>query len=208
MPAILAGTALMGIVGFVFCGFMTWLIFQKQDELALRAVKGNLIPAIEQSYLEPDEKKATVEHLQEFADQLERKQVEGWQASGVMQRLSRLPLLQWGHLRRIEAFIDEHPDDFEDDATVQFARLRKGVERNDVTTIDFLHILSPVLEPSGNQQEAPLVDPLEIAAVADVVQRARLVADRSEVDAEPKNDVGIDVLVRRQIEAGLEQGTY
>jgi hypothetical protein len=45
-------------------------------------------------------------------------------------------------------------------------------------------------------------------AVADVVHRARLVADRSDVDEEPKSDLGIDVLVRREIEAGIEQGTY
>ena len=208
MPAILAVTALMGIVGFVFCGLATWLIFQKQDVLALRALQGSFIPAVEQSRLEPDEKKNTVRLLNEFADNLERGRIEGWQASGVMQRLQRLPVLEWGQMRRVEAFVDDHPDQFPKDASVQFDRLRKGVEQGDVTTIDFQHILSPVLRITPDSEQAKLAETLDVDAVTDVVQRAKLVADRSDVASDPKSDVGIDTMVRRQIEAGIKEGTY
>lgn len=208
LPGILAAAALMGIVGFVFCGFMTWLIFQKQDQLALRAMQGNFIPAVEQSLLEPGEKTRTVELLGEFAEDLERGKYEGWQASGVMQRLARLPVLQWGQIRVVEQFVDANPDDFEPDASPQFDRLRKGVENDNVTTIDFSHILAPVLKTDVSQLEADLVEELEIEAVRDVVQRARLVADRAKVASMPKSDVTIDILVRRQIDAGITEGSF
>ena len=208
MPAILAALVLMGILGCIFCAFMTWLIFQKQDELALRSMRGNFIPAVEQSLLSPAEKTKTVAMLDDFANQLERGRLEGWQASGVMQRLSRLPILQWGQLRRLEKFVDDHPDDFSADDSVQFDRLRKGVERNNVVAIDFDHILSPVLQSDPTSDQPALIDELDVQSVSDVVGRARLVADRGDVDKEPKTDVGIDVIVRRQIDAGIEKGGY
>jgi len=208
MPAILAATALMGIVGCIVCGFMTWLIFQKQDELALRSMRGSFIPAVEQSLLAPEEKTKTVELLNEFADELERGRLEGWQASGVMQRMTRLPILQWGQIRRVETFVDDHPDDFPADDSVQFDRIRKGVERDDITTIDFRHILSPVLRSDPSREEDQLVDSLDVESVTDVVQRARIVADRAKVEASPKADVGLDILVRRQIDDGIKKGTY
>lgn len=208
MPAILAIAVLLGIVGFICCGVMTWLIFQKQDELALRSMRGSFIPAVEQSLLEPDEKTKTVKLLNDFADELERGKLEGWQASGVMQRLTRLPILQWGQIRRLEMFVDDHPQDFSPDDSLQFDRLRKGVERNKITTIDFLHVLDPVLQADPNREQASLVETLEVAPVAEVVTRARVAADRGEVETAPKNDVSIDVLVRRQIQAGIDQGTY
>jgi hypothetical protein len=208
MPAILAATLLMGIVGCIFCGFMTWLIFQKQDELALRSMRGSFIPAVEQSLLAPEEKTSTVKLLNEFADELERGRLEGWQASGVMQRMTRLPILEWGQIRRVETFVENHPDDFSADDTMQFVRLRKGVEKDDITTIDFVHILSPVLRADSSGEAAKLVEPLEVEAVTEVVLRARIVADRGKVETSPKNDVGLDTLVRRQIDAGIENGTY
>ncbi|WP_182865782.1 hypothetical protein [Stieleria mannarensis] len=208
MPAILASMVLMGILGFLTCGVMTWLIFDKQDELALRSMRGSFIPAVEQSLLAPEEKAATVKMLNEFADELERGRLEGWQASGVMQRLTRLPVLQWGQLRRVELFVDDHSDDFSAEDSAQFDRLRRGVERNKITTIDFVHILTPVLQSDPDSEQAALAEPLDIQAVAEVVVRARTSADRAEVDANPTDDVGIDTLVRRQIEAGIQKGTY
>ncbi|MCD0461798.1 hypothetical protein [Roseiconus lacunae] len=208
MPAVLATAVLAGIIGFISCGVLTWVIFQKQDVLALRAMRGSVIPAIEQSRLSPEEKNSTVKLLEDFADQLERKQVDGWQASGVMQRLGRLPILQWAQIRLVETYVDEHPEQFVDDASLQFDRIRKGVERNDITKFDFLHILEPLLEVSPQGEDASLADDWQSRAIDEVIDRARLVADRSGIEAEPKSDITIDVLVRRQVEAGIKEGTY
>lgn len=208
MPAVLASAIIAAIVGFISCGVLTWLIFQKQDVLALRAMRGSVIPAVEQSLLSPEEKAASVKLLGDFADQLERKQIDGWQASGVMQRLGRLPIIQWGQVRRLEKYVDDHAENFEDDASVQFDRLRKGVERNKVTRIDFVHILSPVLQPGPQGEDAPLVEDWTDETLTDVIHRARLVADRGEVEADIKTDITMDTLIRRQIEAGIKDGTY
>ncbi|MCA9139470.1 MAG: hypothetical protein KDB00_22005 [Planctomycetales bacterium] len=208
MPAILAVSVLMGIVGFIFCGFMTWLIFQKQDVLALRSMRGSYIPAVEQSLLAPEEKARTVKLLSEFADNLQRGRYEGWQASGVMQRMSRLPVLQWGQIRRVEKFVIDHADEFGSDDATQFVRLRKGVEQNKITTLDFSHILSPVLQNEFQGEVAPLVDTLDVGSVKTVVQNAKVAADRAEIDGSPRDDVELDTLVRRQIEAGIQKGTY
>ncbi|MEM0925866.1 MAG: hypothetical protein AAGJ83_07500, partial [Planctomycetota bacterium] len=99
-------------------------------------------------------------------------------------------------------------DDFADDATVQFDRLRAGVADGDVVSIDFTHILSPVLQGNEPGSEAALVDELRTDSVQEVVDRARRVADRAEVVDEPKSDTGIDTLVRRQIAAGIKDGGY
>ena len=109
MPAVLAATLLMGIVGFIACGFTTWLLFQKRSELALRTIEASYIPEIEQSRLQPDEKREVVQQLKEFAKDLQRGEYENWQAAAVMQRLVRLPVIQWGELRVVEAFL-ERPD--------------------------------------------------------------------------------------------------
>lgn len=208
MPAILAALALSGIFGFLCCGVSTWWLYGQRGELALKTTRGSLIPAVEQSLLSPEEKSRTVRMLEELADELERGNLENAEAAGVMQRLTRLPILQWGQIRRIESFVDDHPDDFDALDSLQFDRLRKGVERDKLTTIDFVHILTPVLQSSTDQLAAPLIDKLDVQAVADVVERAKTAADRIEIEASPKSDVTIDTLVRRQIEAGIEKGTF
>ena len=74
LPGILAAMALCGILGFITCGAMTWYIFANQDQLALRALTGSFIPAVEQSFLNPEEKSNTVDQLKEFAKEIERGQ--------------------------------------------------------------------------------------------------------------------------------------
>ena len=208
LPALLAMAVLSGIISLVVCAVGTWFIYQNRDQLALRSVRGAFVPAIEQSLLEPEEKTQTVEMLREFADDIERGKVEAWQASGVMQRITRLPIFQWGQVRALERYVAARPDDFESDALVQFRRLRRGVERGDLTTIDFQHILSPAVEVDDSPSGSSLLDPIEVERVREVVKRARGAADRSGVAPDPRQDVTIDTLVRRQIEAGIEEGSF
>ena len=79
---------------------------------------------------------------------------------------------------------------------------------NSITSIDYSHILTPVLDSEDARAELELIDPLTVTAVKDVIERAKLVADRAKVPLTLKGDIAIDTLVRRQIQAGLEQGTY
>ncbi|KAA5540687.1 hypothetical protein FYK55_20050 [Roseiconus nitratireducens] len=208
LPGCMAAAVLSGILAFIACAFGTWVLYQKRSELALRTVRGTYLPLIEQSRLPPDEKQPTAQLLAEFGDKLQNRQVEDWQAAGVMQRLTRLPILEWGQIRAVEAFVDTDPADFADDASQQFDRLRHGVERGQLTAIDFRHILSPVTRADDTSDGTILIEPLETSAVQEVVQLARQAADRGGVADNPKGDVTIDTLVRRQIEAGMEQGSF
>ena len=207
MPIIMAATLLMGIIGFIGCGVTTWLLFQKRVPLAIRTLRSTYIPEVEQSLLEPDEKKATVAQLEEFVADLERGKYENWQAAGVMQRLVRLPVLQWGELSAIEAFVQKQFGEDAELAGRNLSRLRRAVELDKATSIDFEDVLRPALVADDSVLGRRLNEKLTRDLAEDVVQRAKLVADRSEVPQQDFPAVTIDVIVRRQIEAGLKSGS-
>ncbi|MEO1525930.1 MAG: hypothetical protein AAFX06_10860 [Planctomycetota bacterium] len=208
LPAVLAATVLMGITFLVICAGGTWYIYQHRDVIALRTVETAFIPAVEQSLMEPEEKAATVQLLRDFGDEIKRGQVEPWQASGAMERITRLPIVEWGQLRAVEAFARSKPADFDDAQLVQFKRLRKGVELGKLTNIDFKHILESVTEPDRSLSGFSLVDPLTVDAVTAVIERAEIISNGIDAPAEPTTDVTIDTIVRRQIEAGLDKGGF
>lgn len=208
MPAILAILLLFGAVGFIACGVTTWVLFQKRGELAIRTLENTYIPAVEQSHLTPEEKQAVIEQLESVAAEVKRGQYENWQAAGVMQRLVRLPVLQWGELHVIEAFLRQNPSPQSDDALRQLSRLRRAIELGYATTVDLDDVLKPVLSEGDGASRRSLKRPLNEAAVAEVIQRAELVADRGNVPDRQFDDVRIAAIVRRQIEKGVAEGTY
>ncbi len=208
MPIVLAATLLMGIVGFIGCGVSTWLLFQKRVPLAIRTLRSTYIPEVQQSLLDPAEKKATLAQLEELAADLERGKYENWQAAGVMQRLVRLPVLQWGELSAIESFIRRGFGEDADAAVKNLSRLRRAVELNKATSIDFEDVLEPALVGDDSARRRRLSDELNREMVEDVAHRAKLVADRSEVPDQDFPEVKINVIIRRQIEAGLKEGSY
>ena len=208
LPAVLALLVLSGIVGLVTCAVGTWYIYQNREQIALRSIEGAFVPALEQSLLEPEEKANTIKLLQSFGEDIRRGEVESWQASGVMQRLTRLPIFQWGKIRAVESHVLANADAFEPDAAMQFVRIRRGVELDKITSIDFDHILQPVVEPDRSAAGNSLIDPLDSTLVVEVISRAKVAADRAGVVDQPKGDPTIDTLVRRQIDAGLKEGSF
>ena len=48
--------------------------------------------------------------------------------------------------------------------------------------------------------------PLDAMGVAEVVQRAKLVADRAEVPDESFEGIKLDSILRREIESGIREG--
>ncbi|EMI21844.1 hypothetical protein RMSM_01229 [Rhodopirellula maiorica SM1] len=208
MPAILAATLLMGMAGFIFCGVSTWFLFQKRGELAVRTIRGSYIPDIEQSRLSPEQKQLLVKRLETFAESVERNEYENWQAAGVMQRLQRLPVLQWGELAAVESFVLSQDEGDTEESLKQISRLRRAAELDQATSFDFEDVLSPVHEPADNAQGRQLIQPLTATAVDEVIVRARLVADRSEVPDEKFTDISLDAIVQEQIDAGIAEGGF
>lgn len=123
-----------------------------------------------------------------------------------MTRLIRIPVLRWGDLDAVEAFVHKHQDSFQADASIQFSRLRWGVEIDKVTKFDFDYVLEPVTKKES-QQGQTLTDPMDPKRVAQVVQRCGEVADRFDIENRKYDDVFIDNIVRREIKAGIEKGT-
>lgn len=210
LPAILAATCLMGIAGFILCGFSTWVLFQKRTEFAVRTIRGAYIPELEQSLLEPKEKAAILAAVGELAADMERGKYENWQSAGILQRLQRMPVIQWGELQAIESFAEKNasPEEFEA-AKKQLSRLRRAVEKGRATSFDFEDVLGPVYitdptVPAGHT----LMQPLDMDSVRAVIERAELIADRSDVDDASFPDVRIDAIVREQIDAGGEEGGF
>jgi hypothetical protein len=208
MPAILAGTLLMGIVGFIVCAFSTWVLFQKRTEFAIRTLKGSYVLQLEQSLLDPESKSAVVKEIKGLIADLERGKYENWQAAGIMQRLQRLPVIQWGELQAIEAFLKKEAGDEQAGQIEQLSRLRRAVEMGMVTSFDVEDVLQPVRLPDPNAATgSQLVQPLSKEQVSEVVHRARLAADRAAVPNQHFDGIRIESIVRSEIERGASEGS-
>lgn len=215
MPAVLAGTLLMGICGFVFCAFSTWILFQKRTEFAIRTLRGSYITEIEQSLLDPDTKSEVVKEIETLASDMESGKYEDWQAAGVLQRLQRLPVLQWGELQAIDSFLRKRVADQEaagesteeeTEALKQLSRLRRAVELGKSTSFEFEDVLLPVRVSDGSGHR--LAQPLTMESVRDVVHRARLASDQAQIPDRRFDKVLIQSIVRREIERGASEGTF
>jgi hypothetical protein len=227
VPAILAATALLGILGFLFCAVSTWYLFQQRTELAIRTLRGSYLADLEQSLLEPGSKLAVVEEISALAADLERGKYEDWQAAGILQRLQRLPVIQWGELQAVQAHLrtasaSEHRGAAGEDLAAsgsagsqnaqhatQLTRLQRAVELGKVTAFDFEDVLQPARRAQpGSRWGHELAVPLSPAAVDEVVLRARLVADRALVPDQSFEGIRIETIVRREIELGAREGGF
>ncbi|QDT06348.1 hypothetical protein K227x_47570 [Rubripirellula lacrimiformis] len=210
LPAIMAGTVLFGIIGFVMCGFTTWLLFQKRTEFAVRTLNAAYLPEIEQSLLSPEEKADVLDQVSKLAKGMERGKFENWQSAGILQRLQRTPVIAWGELQAIESFAQKNADpDHAAEISKQLSRLRKSVADGNGTSFDFEDVLKPVYvadssSPSGHR----LKQPLDMASIGEVVTLAKLVADREKVPDQTFPDVRIGAIVRDQIQSGTIDGGF
>ncbi len=209
LPAIMAGTLLMGILGFIFCAFSTWVLFQKRTELAIRTLKGAYVTELEQSLLEPETKTRVVEEIRSLIVEMEGGKYEDWQSAAIMQRLQRLPVLQWGQLQAVQSFVEKSQSEDKPTQLRELSRLERAVEIGKVTSFDFQDVLDPVLRADpGSSSGYELVRPLQPETVADVVLRAKLVADRAGVPDEDFSDVDLAKIVAKEIDEGAAVGGY
>ncbi|QDV12133.1 hypothetical protein CA51_20090 [Rosistilla oblonga] len=207
-PALIAGAALLGMLFFISCAGGTYYLFQQRGEFALRTIDGTLIPLIEQSRLEPDEKQATIAQLREFIKRGRSGELEDWQVAGVMQRLVRAPIISWGDLQYVGSVIAQR-DSFSDDEKVEFlgelSRLQRGAELDKVTQFDMADIFEPISSPADHESGYSLNQEFSDEALREFIARAGLVADRAEVP-EKTYDVKLVSIIQRQIQAGIKSG--
>jgi len=207
LPAILAATVLMGIVFFIVFGFSAWLIFQKRGDLASRTLRATIIPQLEQTRLDPDEKQQVIRQLSDLADDLDAGLYENWQAGGIMQRLIDTPMMRWGDLVAVDGWAGKNlPEAQQADANKQISRFFRAVELEQAGGRDIHDVLLPVASPPNAMGFVGLRPDLDADSVADVVKRAKLVADRAQIPDQPYEPVSLARVVRRQIEIGGREG--
>ena len=68
--------------------------------------------------------------------------------------------------------------------------------------------MKPVYESDDSTMGRRLVEPLNDSIVDDVVNRAKLIADRSGVPDTLFGDVQLAKIVRKEIETGLSEGGF
>lgn len=209
LPAILAAGALVLMFAFITCGVSTWYLFQQRTVLAVRTLKSSVIPELEQSGLKPTEKQAVLEILRGVIDDGEQGKLENWQASGIMERLKRFPLLQWGDLEIVEAMVVASADFSEEEkkrARREFSRLRRAAEGSKVMDTDFSdRVLAPVLDMSDPRRRPTVVPQPTTSQLRDVVERAKILADQCEIP-EVLEEVSLPAIIRREVEAGKQIG--
>ena len=207
MPAIIAITLLVGMLFAIAFAFAGWLIFQKRSDLAVRTLRGTVVPELQQSRLEPEEKRVVVGQLTDLPDDLERGMYENWQAGGIMQRLITSPLMRWGDLQTLERWAADHlPADEREDAQRQISRFFRAVELDRVVARDIHDVLGPVSSQEDSRGFVQLRPQFSHAEVLEVIQRARLVADRAEVPDQTFPPVSLPQFINRQIELGSRTG--
>ncbi|QEG42330.1 hypothetical protein [Roseimaritima ulvae] len=210
LPAVLAFGLLLTAALFVCCGVSTYFLYQKRVELAARTLSGHTIPTIEQSQLEPEDKQAIVEMLGRVVEDAEAGRLENWQAGGVMNRLTRIPILEWGDLAAVEALIQSDSgfdEPAKQEAVTQIKRLRQAITTGTATSFDINEVVAPVLVEDQSLRGRSLASSPTTEQLQEVVTRARLVADRDQVSGRPRSQPSIVELVQREIEAGRIEGS-
>jgi hypothetical protein len=209
LPALMAGGVLLGIFGFIFCGVSTWVLFQKRTQLAIRTLKGAYVTELEQSYLEPETKQAVVAEVQKLIADMEDGKYENWQSAAIMQRLQRLPVVQWGELQAVQLFIEKTNSQEKAEQLKQLSRLERAVENGLATSFDFKDVLEPVHQPDpGNASGFSLIQPFSSKEVVEVCSLAKLVADRAEIPDQEFPDVDLVGIVRSEIDEGATAGGF
>lgn len=208
LPGMIAGTLVIGMIGFILCGGCTWWLYQQRTELAVRTIEQTYLPHLEQSYLQPDEKAAVTEMLVEFSKEMQRGKYENWQSSGVMTRIVRMPIFQWGELNVVESHLQQRKDEDVSAALKILSRLRRAIEEDLVTSVDAESVLAPVMVSDDSLLQRSISEPLDEAAVDKVVGLAEELVQRLEIPDKQFSDVSLEKILRRQIEAGLTEGSY
>jgi hypothetical protein len=209
LPALMAMSLLAGIAFFICCGVTTWLLYQKRTELAVRTLEGAYITELEQSYLDPSTKRAVVDEVKELIAEMEAGDFENWQSAAIMQRLQRLPVVQWGDLQAIELFITKENGAEKDEQLKEISRLGQAVVDGSVTSFDFQDVLESVHRADPKSSSGfSLILPLTAESVAEVCLRAKLVADRAKVANRRFPEVDLAAIVRREISLGSTAGGF
>ncbi|EMI46138.1 hypothetical protein [Rhodopirellula sp. SWK7] len=208
LPAVVAGTLLMGIVAAVLCGVTTWILFQKRAEIAVRTLEG-FVPMIEQSLLEPEDKVDVIKQFESLIKEMSAPDYPPASAAAIMQRVVRLPIPHWGELDAVESFVNENYEgDDKERALTDLSRVRKAVQANLATVFDVVDVLEPVAVVNETTGSRSLKTKMTRKDIDQVIERAGLLADRAKIKDQRYPRIDMATILRQEIKAAKTEGGY
>ncbi|MFG0291430.1 MAG: hypothetical protein ACF8CQ_24915 [Rhodopirellula sp. JB044] len=207
-PAVVAGTLLMGMVAAILCGVTTWILFNKRAEIAVRTLEG-FVPMIEQSLLEPEDKEKVIDQFESLIKEMSAPDYPPAAASAVMQRLVRLPIPHWGELDAVQSYIEKNYEgDEKETGLTQLSRVRKAVQMSQATVFDVVDVLEPVVVIDNATGSRSLKSNMTREQVDDVIDRARLLAERCGIEDKRFPRVDMSTILRQEIKAAKTEGGF
>lgn len=208
MPAVVAGTLIMGMVAAILCGVTTWVLFQKRAEIAVRTLEG-FVPVIEQSLLEPKDKSDVIDQFEALVKEMSAPDYPPATAAAVMQRVVRLPIPHWGELDAVEAYVKKNFEGVQQDrALTDLSRLRRAVQQNKATVFDVVDVLEPVAVIDDESGTRTIRSKLTDDDVEQVVERAGLLAARAEIEDKRFPPISMGNILRQEIKSAKTEGGY
>ncbi|TWU16046.1 hypothetical protein [Allorhodopirellula heiligendammensis] len=208
LPAIVAGTLLLGIAAAVICGVTTWILFQKRSEIAVRTLQG-FVPMIEQSLLEPHDKAKVIEQFEGLIKEIGAPDYPPTQAAAIMQRVVRLPITHWGELDAIEMYIQENFEDPDkQQAITELSRVRSAIQTNQATVFDIIDVVEPVVivdEKTGTRTLKSKIVPQDVRGV---ILRAKILADRAKIEDKRFPRIEMSTILRQEIKTAKTEGGF
>ncbi|TWT64682.1 hypothetical protein [Allorhodopirellula solitaria] len=208
LPAIVAGTLLMGIAAAILCGVTTWILFQKRSEIAVRTLQG-FVPVIEQSLLDPDDKAEVLKQFESLIQEMSAPDYPPASAAAIMQRVVRLPIPHWGELDAVEVYVQENYEDAErEQALVEISRVRRAIQAGQATVFDVVDVLEPVAVINDETGSRTIKSKLTPQDVDQVIVRAKLLGDRAKIEDKKYPRIEMSTILRQEIQAAKTEGGF
>lgn len=208
LPAAVASTVLLGIIAAILCGVSTWILFQKRAEIAVRTLEG-FVPVIEQSLLEPNDKADVIDQFQALIKEMSAPDYPPASAAAIMQRIVRLPIPHWGELDAIESYVEKNWEgEKRESALTDLSRVRHAVQVNHATVFDLVDVLEPVAVIDDATGARSLRTKLSDQEVEQVIERAGLLAARTEVEDKRFPHIRMGTILRQEIKTAKTEGGY
>lgn len=95
--------AILGLATLcALCGLGSWVVFSNQYPLAVKSIEKQLVPWIENSQLELEDKQSIVSQLEELVVQLNAQTIDRKQLGRLRNCLQDNPVLLWGGVQSIQ----------------------------------------------------------------------------------------------------------
>ena len=94
LPFCLGGCLIVGVLSLVVCGGLAWYVVKNVKSLASNVARQAIVGAIEQSELDPAEKRAIIAEVDRVVDQYRTGQITLDDLGRIFEELAKSPVMQ------------------------------------------------------------------------------------------------------------------